>query len=96
MSSACFVAAVRSAWPSSGWASLAVSSRIPAKPRARAQSIWPAVTGVAVGVYLVRFNGVGTPAGTWNSIVCGLLLIVLAIPRGKVRERYAGWDRYIV
>lgn len=30
------------------------------------------------------------------SVVCGLALIALALPRGVVKGRYAGWDRYIV
>lgn len=30
------------------------------------------------------------------SVVCGAALIALALPRGTVRERYAGWNRYIV
>jgi hypothetical protein len=29
-------------------------------------------------------------------VICGLLLIVLALPRGRIRDSYAGWDRYIV
>lgn len=37
----------------------------------------------------------GTPAVV-NSIVCGALVILLAIPRGRIRYRYAGWSRYIV
>ena len=30
------------------------------------------------------------------SIACGLALVALALPRGVVRGRYAGWNRYIV
>lgn len=30
-----------------------------------------------------------------NDIVCGALLMLLAIPRGRIFERYAGWDRFI-
>jgi hypothetical protein len=32
----------------------------------------------------------------WNDIFVGLALIILSIPRGVVREHYAGWDRYII
>jgi hypothetical protein len=32
----------------------------------------------------------------FNSVACGVLLILLALPRGAVRESYGGWDRYIV
>ena len=31
----------------------------------------------------------------WNNAAVGLVLVALSIPRGSVRERYAGWDRYI-
>ena len=31
----------------------------------------------------------------WNNAAVGLALIALSIPRGGLRERYAGWDRYI-
>lgn len=41
------------------------------------------------------FEG-ATTATTWNAVVVGLLLIALAIPRGSVRDRYAGWDSYVV
>jgi len=33
---------------------------------------------------------------SFNSIVCGALLIALAIPRGTIKDSYASWDRYIV
>ena len=35
-------------------------------------------------------------AAAWGSVVAGLLLIALSIPRGKVTQRYGGWNRYIV
>ncbi|MEX2272603.1 MAG: vitamin K epoxide reductase family protein [Vicinamibacterales bacterium] len=34
-------------------------------------------------------------AGRWNTIAAGVLVIVLTLPRGSVRERYAAWDRMI-
>jgi hypothetical protein len=37
-----------------------------------------------------------TPAAKWNDIAVGALLFALALPRGPVRERFAGWNRYIV
>ncbi len=36
-----------------------------------------------------------TAASTWNSVLVGLLLIPLSLPRGPVREQYSGWQRYI-
>ncbi len=41
-------------------------------------------------------DGIASPLATWNSVFCGVLLIALAIPRGKIKNSYAGWDRYIV
>jgi len=34
--------------------------------------------------------------GQWNGVISGLLLFVVTLPRGTVRERYAGWDRLVV
>ena len=31
----------------------------------------------------------------WSDAVSGILLFALTLPRGAVRERYAGWDRWI-
>jgi hypothetical protein len=31
-----------------------------------------------------------------NSIACGLALVVLSTPRGRIRERYGPWQRLIV
>ena len=36
------------------------------------------------------------PAASVASVVVGLLLVVLSVPRGPVRHHYAGWDRYLV
>ncbi len=33
--------------------------------------------------------------GLVSEIVCGLALIVLAIPKGEIIERYAGWDKFV-
>ena len=41
-------------------------------------------------------EGAASPWATWNSVICGILLIALAIPRGPVKDSYAGWDRYVV
>ena len=41
-------------------------------------------------------DGIASPLATWNGVICGVLLIALAIPRGPIKESHAGWDRYIV
>lgn len=35
-------------------------------------------------------------AGRWNDILVGLVIAALWVPRGRIRERYAGWDAYVV
>jgi hypothetical protein len=54
---------------------------------------------VAFGAWLIiapwLLSGVGSTGATINSAVCGIFLIVLALPRGAIRNTYAGWDRYI-
>lgn len=40
--------------------------------------------------------GGATLGATWNDVLIGAILIVLSLPRGKVREQYGGWNRYIV
>ena len=38
----------------------------------------------------------GASAGArWNDVIAGLLIPVLCLPRGPVRERYGRWDRFI-
>lgn len=33
--------------------------------------------------------------GSTGSLIAGLLLIALSLPRGTLKQRYAGWDRYV-
>lgn len=35
-------------------------------------------------------------AAKWNGIAAGIVLILASLPRGSLRERYGGWDKYIV
>jgi hypothetical protein len=41
-------------------------------------------------------DGIASPLATWNGVISGAILIVLAIPRGRIKDSYAGWDRYVV
>lgn len=36
-----------------------------------------------------------TNAGTINNIICGIIVIGLSIPRGKLKESFGSWDKYI-
>ena len=55
---------------------------------------------IPFGAWLIAapwlLDGIASPLAAWNGVVCGVLLIVLALPRGRIRNSYAGWDRYIV
>lgn len=54
---------------------------------------------VLLGVWLVVAPWVlegATAAARWNGLLVGLLVVVLSVPRGSVRERYAGWQRFVV
>ena len=55
---------------------------------------------IPFGIWLIAapwlLDGIASPLAVWNGVICGLLLIALAIPRGKIKDSYAGWDRYIV
>ena len=31
----------------------------------------------------------------WNAIISGVLLIALSFPKGKIREKYGTFDRYV-
>lgn len=37
-----------------------------------------------------------THASTWNSAVCGLAVVLLSLPLGKLRDHYGTFDRYVV
>lgn len=37
-----------------------------------------------------------TTSATWNSVLVGAAVVSASLPRGTVRERYAGWNHFIV
>ena len=51
------------------------------------------------GAWLVAapwfLDGVGSSLAIWNGMVSGALLIILSIPKGPVRDSYAGWNRFV-
>ena len=55
---------------------------------------------IPFGAWLIAapwlLDGIASPQATWNGVICGVLLIALALPRGRIRDSYAGWDRYTV
>jgi nucleoside-diphosphate-sugar epimerase/uncharacterized membrane protein len=55
---------------------------------------------ILFGAWLIAapwlLDGIVSPLAAWNGVISGALLIALAIPRGRIKDSYAGWDRYIV
>ncbi len=54
---------------------------------------------VLAGAWLIAapfLLGGATTGSTASDVLAGTALIALSIPRGPVRERYGGWQRYIV
>jgi hypothetical protein len=51
--------------------------------------------GIALMGAPLLFDG-GTPLADWAGGLAGVLLIVLSIPRGTVRNHYGSWDGVIV
>ena len=55
---------------------------------------------VPLGAWLIAapwlLDGIATPLAIWNGVISGAILIALAVPRGRIKNSYAGWERYIV
>jgi uncharacterized membrane protein len=54
---------------------------------------------IAFGLWLLAapwwLDGASSGFAVWNSVLTGLLLIALALPRGAIKNSYAGWNRYV-
>jgi hypothetical protein len=37
-----------------------------------------------------------TPASRWNDVIAGAPVIVLSLRRGRIDERFGGWNRYLI
>ena len=37
-----------------------------------------------------------TTTSRWNDVIIGVVLVLLSLSRGKVREQYGSWNRYII
>src|SRR5438876_391001 len=54
---------------------------------------------VLLGAWLVAAPWLlaGATAGArWSDMLVGALVVVLSLRRGRIQERYAGWDRFVV
>ena len=61
----------------------------------RAARILNVLIGLAIAVAIWIFPDVSL-AARLNSLVAGVLLIALSVPRGPIRDRYGGWDPFVV
>ena len=54
---------------------------------------------ILMGIWLVTsafsFSG-HTDLGRWNNAIVGALLIALSLPRGRIVERFGGWNRFLI
>jgi hypothetical protein len=54
---------------------------------------------VLFGLWLIAapwlLSGVGSQTALWNSVVVGIVVILLALPKDNIRQSYASFDRYI-
>ena len=37
-----------------------------------------------------------TTTGKWSGLIAGVVLVLLSLPRGRVHQRYGGWDAVVV
>ena len=55
---------------------------------------------VALGAWLIAAPwvlGEASTAATWNSVLVGLAVVMLSLPRGiRSKEHYGNWDRFVV
>lgn len=38
----------------------------------------------------------GSTTALWNGALVGVLLILVSLPRGPIRDQYGGWEQYVV
>ena len=55
---------------------------------------------VPAGLWLIAapwvLDGVGSSVAQWGSVIAGMLIVGLAIPRGSIRNSYGGWNVFVV
>jgi hypothetical protein len=47
--------------------------------------------GLMIGSFIVTT----TSAAMVNNLVCGLMVPVLSLPRGTIRQSFGSWDRFV-
>jgi nucleoside-diphosphate-sugar epimerase/uncharacterized membrane protein len=68
----------------------AIAAAEVARPARVLNAVW------AVGLLAVLFLADATATDQVASAIAALMLLVLSVPRGRVRNRYAGWNAWIV
>jgi hypothetical protein len=48
--------------------------------------------GVAAAPWILAGD---TDLSRWNDLIVGLAVVVLSLRRGRIDERFAGWNRYL-
>jgi nucleoside-diphosphate-sugar epimerase/uncharacterized membrane protein len=55
---------------------------------------------IPLGAWLIAapwlLHGIASPLAVWNGVISGIVVIALALPRGRIRDSYGSWDRYVV
>ncbi len=75
-----------------GGALIVTTSVIAMGEPVRALRFLNVLLGLAVAIGPILF---AASPGTGQSLVAGLVVVVLALPRGPQREHYGSWDRWI-
>jgi uncharacterized membrane protein len=57
------------------------------------------LVNIALGAWLAAapwmLSG-ATTASRWNDLAVALALMALSVPRGRIRDRFGGWNRYLI
>ena len=55
---------------------------------------------VPAGLWLIAapwlLDGSASPLASWSSVIAGVLIVSLVVPRGSIRNSYGGWNVYVV
>ena len=55
---------------------------------------------IPAGLWLIAapwlLDGAGSPLAQWGSVVAGVLIVALSVPRGSIRNSYGGWNVFVV
>lgn len=62
----------------------------------RAVRLFIAVLGVWTLISVITFAPAAMASRPWLNLVAGVLMIIFCLPRGKIREKYGTYDRFIV